>query len=144
MAEKQKHAGYFEGILQLREPTKDVLNYFNKLISEKRVGIAKIVKLKTGYDYYLDNNKAMLAIGKKLFDRFGGELKTSRTLYTVKRQTSKKVYRVTVMFRPPKFKSGDIVNVRGQKLRVKMLKRRVLGVDVESGKKVWFDYEDVR
>ena len=145
MAEKkEKHSQYFEGTMQLREPTKEVTDYFNKLISEKKVRIAKIVKLKTGKDYYLDNNKAMLAIGKKLFERFGGELKTSRKLYTVKRQTSKKVYRVTVMFRPPKFKKGDIVNYRGSKLEVVMLKKQVLGKDIESGKKVWFNYEEAR
>ena len=48
------------------------------------------------------------------------------------------------MFRPPKFKKGDVVEIRGQKLRVKLLKRKVLGIDVDSGKKVWFEYDEVR
>ena len=139
------HTGYYEGILQLREPTKDVLDYFDKWMSkQKNVSITKAVKLKTGYDFYLTSNKSLLAIGKKLYERFGGEQKISRKLHTVRKQTSKKLYRVTIMFRPPKFKRGDIVNVRGQELKIKLLKRRVLGIDVETGKKVWFDYGDAR
>ena len=141
---EQKHSQYFEGILQLRDPTKEVLNYFYKLISQRKdVRIMKEVKLKTGYDFFLTSNKALMMIGKKLYTRFGGEQKISRKLHTVRKQTSKRLYRVTVMFRPPKFKAGDIVKVRGQELKIKLLKRRVLGIDVETGKKIWFDYEDV-
>ena len=140
----EKHAGYFEGVMQLRDPTDEVLEYFEKLVQEKKVKIAKVDELKTGYDFYFDSNKKLLAIGKKLYVRFGGEHKISSSLHTVRKQTSKELYRVTVMFRPPKFKRGDIVDFRGQKLRVKQLKRKVLGIDVESGKKVWFEYSDIR
>ena len=142
---EKQHTGYYEGILQLRDPTDEVLDYFDSWISkQKNVSITKAVKLKTGYDFYLTSNKSLLAIGKKLYVRFGGEQKISSKLHTVRRQTSKELYRVTVMFRPPKFKRGDIVEVRGQKLRIKQMKRKVLGIDVESGKKVWFDYGDAR
>ena len=145
MADNQKHSQYFEGILQLRDPTKKVLDVFLKVLKERKdVRIMKEVKLKNGYDFYLTSNKALIIIGKKLYNRFGGEYKISRKLHTVRKQTSKKLYRVTVMFRPPKFKAGDIVKVKGQELRVKILKRKVLGIDIESGKKVWFEYGDVR
>ena len=142
---EKKNPQYYEGILQLREPTKDVLNYFRKIISRRGdVSITKEIKVKNGYDFYLTSNKALIIIGKKLFSRFGGEQKISRKLYGVRRATSKKLYRITLMFRPPKFKIGDVVDVRGMKVKVKMLKRRILGMDIKTGKKIWFDYDDVR
>lgn len=90
---------YFEAKLQLRPFNKEVFNYVIKQIKKNNVLIAKEVKLKYGIDLYLTSNRFALALGKKLKKAFKGTLKISRTLYSRDRQTSKTLYRVTVLFR---------------------------------------------
>ena len=95
-----KNPQYFEGILQLRNPNEEVLNFIrNQFKNNKKAWIAKEEGLKTGIDLYVSSNKFLLSLGKKLKKSFKGELKTSRKLYSKNRLTSKNVYRVTVLFR---------------------------------------------
>jgi len=94
------HQEYYEGILQLRNPNTEVLNFIrNQFKNTEKVWIAKQEKLKTGIDLYISSNKFLLSLGKKLKKSFKGELKISRRLHTKNRITSKNVYRVTVLFK---------------------------------------------
>ncbi len=91
---------YYEGILQLRNPSEEVINFVrNQFKKNQKVWIAKQEKLKTGTDLYISSNKFLLSLGKKLKNSFNGELKTSRKLHSRNRVTSKNIYRVTVLFR---------------------------------------------
>ena len=95
-----KNPQYFEGILQLRNPNEEVLNFIkNQFKNNKKAWIAKEEELKTGIDIYISSNRFLLALGKRLKKSFKGELKVSRKLHTKNRLTSKQVYRVTVLFR---------------------------------------------
>ncbi len=95
---------YYEGILQLRNPNKEVLNFIrNQFKNNKKAWIAKEDELKTGIDYYISSNKCLLTLGKKLKKSFKGKLIISKRLHTRNRMTSKDVYRMTVLFKfdPP-------------------------------------------
>lgn len=142
---KGKHSGYFEGILQLREQTDEVLKFIDEALSHRDdVRIAKTLKVTNGLDLYFSSKNFLVSVGKNLFARFGGELKISKRLFSQDKVTSRTIYRVTVMFRPPKFKVGDVVKAKGHELRVKLMKKQILGTDVKSGEKVWFDYDDIK
>ena len=94
------HKDYYEGILQLRNPSEEVIRCVKNQIKKKGdVFIAKEVTQKNGVDYYISSQRFLLSLGRKLKKSFRGELKTSRKLYTRDRITSKRVYRVTVLFR---------------------------------------------
>lgn len=91
---------YYEAILQLRPAKKELIDFVKKKIEEREdVFISKTVELKTGIDFYLNSWRFAVSLGKMLKKSFGGNTKLSRTLFTQSRQTSKKVYRVTVLFR---------------------------------------------
>ncbi len=91
---------YYEGVLQLRSPNKEVINFIrNQFKNNSKVWVAKQEKLKTGIDLYISSNKFLLSLGKKLKKSFKGELKISRRLHSRDRMTSKRIYRVTVLFR---------------------------------------------
>jgi len=91
---------YFEGILQLRNPSDEALNFVeNQFKNNEKVAIAKQVNLKTGIDLYVSSNKFLMQIGKKLKKSFKGKLILSRKLHTRNHLTSKNVYRLTVCFR---------------------------------------------
>jgi len=97
----EKHAQYFEAIFQIRPINEDVIRFLiNAVDNDNKVRIAKIMHLKTGIDVYLSSRKFATAIGKKMKARFkGGKLLVTKTLYSRNRQSSKNIYRVTVLFR---------------------------------------------
>ncbi|MBD3303809.1 hypothetical protein GF343_01570 [Candidatus Woesearchaeota archaeon] len=133
---EEKGPKYFEGKLQLRNPTPEVVNYVRKKIAQdKHVWIAKEEKAKNGIDLWLSSNKFLLDLGKKLKKRFAGILKTSKKLHTQHKITSKLLYRVTVLFRCLDFRKGDIIEVNGEKLKVMDISKQVMVKNLSTGKK---------
>ena len=61
--------------------------------------ISKEIHKKFGVDLYLSSKKTAVNISRKLKKRYKGEIKLSRKLYSVDRMTSKRLWRVTVLFR---------------------------------------------
>lgn len=91
---------YFEAKIQLRPFNKKVYDFIVKQVSKRKdVLITNEVKLKTGIDIYLTNQRFARSLGKKLKDNFKGELKITRTLHSRDRLKSKLKYRATVLFR---------------------------------------------
>ncbi len=91
---------YFQGKIQIRPYNEEVINFMKKMIDKRNdILISKEEKLKTGMDFYITSNKAAKSIGLQLKRRFKGELKITRKLYGMDRLTSKKVWRLTVLFR---------------------------------------------
>ena len=91
---------YFEAIIQIRPYNEEVFRFLKKRI-EKREGvfISKIIELKTGIDIYVSSQRFARRLGTDMKKAFKGELKVTRKLHTESRQTSRKLYRATVLFR---------------------------------------------
>ncbi|MFC1727999.1 NMD3-related protein [Nanoarchaeota archaeon] len=142
-----KGTNYFEGILQLRDCTKEAVRFarddIEKQPEEKRAFINKEVKLKNGYDLYLTSNRYLRSLGKKLVNKFGGQLKESAKLFSRHHQTSKELYRVSVLFRMPNFQKGDIIKYKGEELKVKAMGKKVFAVNVKSGKKYNINFKEL-
>ena len=90
---------YYEAILQLRPKNKELLDYVRNQILKNNISIAKEINKKYGVDLYLSSRKFTTALARKLKKNFKGTVKVSRSLYTRDRQTSKEVYRITILFR---------------------------------------------
>jgi len=100
MKKDDKHAGYYEAILQLRPAKQEIVDFVNELLQQKGVSVAKIIKLKTGIDMYLSNQKfARSVLGPQLKRKFKGDLVISRSLYGKGHMSSRLVYRATILFR---------------------------------------------
>jgi NMD protein affecting ribosome stability and mRNA decay len=94
------NASYYEAIIQIRPSNKEVLEFIDKKISERKgMFISKVEKLKTGVDLYVSDQRFARALSKFLKKKFGGEVKLTRKLHTVSKRTGKPLYRVTVLFR---------------------------------------------
>src|SRR3989344_8483711 len=90
----------YQGILQLRPNDEKILNYvYNEIKKAGNVFITREVVKKFGIDLYLTNKFFLIQLGKKLKQRFSGEIKRSRSLYGVNRMNSRLVYRTTICFR---------------------------------------------
>jgi nonsense-mediated mRNA decay protein 3 len=99
--QNSRHSLYFEAIIQLRPLKEEVFNFIvNHIDNRNDCEITQTKKLKTGIDIYVTSQKFARALGKKLKKTFKGTLKSTRSLHTQSRQTGKRLYRVTVLFRP--------------------------------------------
>jgi NMD protein affecting ribosome stability and mRNA decay len=135
---------YFEGVLQLRNPTGEIMDFIVKEMDKKgNVWIAKTKKHKNGIDLFLSSNRFLAEIGKKLKDRFSGELVKSKTLHTQNSLTSKDVFRGCVLFRHYPIKKGEIIRFRGEDIEVLVVGDEVFGKNVKTKEKVHIKYDQL-
>jgi NMD protein affecting ribosome stability and mRNA decay len=134
---KELASNYFQGILQIRNPNREIIQFVKKQFDKSEHFIAKEVKVRGGIDFYSSNNKFSKKLGKQMYEQFGGELKESAKLFTRNRLTGKNVYRVNILYRVPDIMKGDIVKIDGRTVKVHSLRKDMLkGIDLEHDKKV--------
>ena len=140
---KFSRANYYQGILQLREVNEEIYSFvYDQIKKRGDVAVTKTAKLENGKDLYITSQKFIRILGKKLKDSFGGELKVSSKLHTRNRQ-GRDLYRVNVLFRPLKYKRGDIVLVRGDEVKLLQVGNRIFGRDLKTGKKLKIRREEL-
>jgi len=125
----------YQGIVQLRNVDEEVTKYVLSYFEQERVIIAKEVKHKEGTDYFISSNKALLKLERELAKRFIGISKLTRKLFTQKRQTGKKVYRLTLLFGQLQYNVGDIIEDRGEQVKIVSIGKKVSVKDMKTGKK---------
>lgn len=134
---------YYQGILQLRDINDEILSFVRNQIKKRNdVAVTKTIKLPKGFDLYITSQKFIRILGKKLKDSFGGELKISSKLHTTNKQ-GKELYRINVLFRLSKYKKGDVVLVRGDKVRLIRIGKKIFARDLKTGKKVTIRNRDL-
>ena len=139
-----KHKDYYEGILQLRNIHDDVVEFAIKEIEKKEnASIAKIKEVTNGYDIYMAPQTFLRSLGNKLQRHFGGQLVISKKLHTKNRLTSKEVYRVNALFRGSNFKKGDIINYKGEKIKILGISKKILAKNINTGKKLTLNFKDL-
>jgi len=127
---------YYQGILQLRDINDEILNFVRNQIKKRGdASITKTMKFDNGVDFYITSQKFIRILGKKLKDSFGGELKISSKLHTKSRH-GKDLYRVNVLFKLSKYKKGDVVSVRGDKVRLLSIGKKIFARNLKTGNKV--------
>ena len=140
----ERNREYYEGILQLRNPNEEVLDFVLKLVKKRDIAlISKKEKVRNGFDFYLTSQKFLQHIGKKLKRHFQGELKISSRLHTRSRITGKDVYRVNVLFRMHEFRKGDVVDYKGEKIRIIGISKKILAKDSKTGRKLTLNFGDL-
>ncbi len=98
--QKLSNPDYYEAIIQIRPSNKNLLDYIENQVKKKGdVFISKRIVKDYGTDLYLTCRRFALVLARRVKRNFKCEVKSTRTLYTRNRQTSKDVYRVTVLFR---------------------------------------------
>jgi len=137
-----KRAEYYEATLQLREIKEKVIEYVEEEIVRVKLTVAKKNKLKNGVDYQLSDNELTRALGKRLQQKFGGELKVTASLHT--RKNNKNLYRVTVLFRGINFKKGDIVDYQEDNYTVKSVDKDIFLQEIKTGKKIHLKYKEAK
>lgn len=141
---KEKHTSnpqYFEGILQLRNPSQECIDFIVRQVDKTdKIHIAKVVEHKNGIDVYLSKNSFLASLAKKIQKTYGGIVKTSATLHSRSRETSKDLYRVTAYIELPQYKIGDYVQFEDKILKVSSSEKLVRGKLVHDNKPITIKY----
>ena len=126
---------YYEGIMQLRNIDDEIIDFVVKEIEKtENISMPKIKKVTNGTDIYISSQKFLRSLGNKLQKRFGGQLIASKKLHTRSRITGKELHRVNVLFRMPNFKKGDIINYKGDEIKVVAIHKKVFAKDIKPEK----------
>ena len=97
--QSQLHFNYFEAVIQLRPYDIEVHTLIRKWVEDSGAFISRELKVRGGVDIYISSHRVAKKIGKRLKKTFNGTLKVSHTLYGLDNQTSKNLYRATVLFK---------------------------------------------
>lgn len=153
--QKQK-TQYFEGVLQLQNPSEKVFDFISKqmeLMSPKGVFITKTVDTKKGVDLYFTNKNPMRIIAQRLVSKFGGKLDENAQLFSHNHLTSRDIFRLNILVELPEFTIGDVVEfnltrVRGEDLRhviqATKMGKIIQGTDLLSGKQFAFELKSAK
>jgi len=147
MSTKEKKAeyaasqqAYFEAILQLRrEYTEEQFNEIVDHIEESTCRISKHVIRKEGIDLFLTSQKYIQQLGRWMKDRYSCQITSTRKLHTRDVIKCKDLYRVTVCAKFFKFKVGDIINYRGEDVKISSTGEKISGKVLSSGKRIFLD-----
>ncbi len=123
----------------MRNPSREVEEFVIESLGRE---ISDVEFVDNGVDYYVRDKGEARKVGRNVRSRFGGEFDLSSTLYTKDHQTSKEVYRDTVLVRIPNFSLGDVVRVDDKLIRITGMGKKVSGDDLETGKKEIFEYPE--
>lgn len=133
---KFARSNYYQGILQLRDVNDEILDFVGNQIKKRNdVAVTRTVKYANGVDLYLTSQRFIKALGKKLRESFGGQLKISSKLHTKNRQ-GRELYRVNALFRLPKYKAGDVVSIRGDEVKLISIGGKIFAKDMKTGRKI--------
>ena len=100
MLKSAQHKDYFEAILQLRPRDKELEDYVERRLKEKKdVRVSKRIEYKFGLDLYLNSKDFARSITKRLRKAFEGEVTQSSKVHKTDRWTSKVLTRLTICFR---------------------------------------------
>ncbi len=97
--ERIRHALYFEAIIQLRPLNIEVLNLIRSDAEKNGIKISKEFIEPYGADLYLSSKKFALAISKKFKKRFHAQIRVTKKVHTIDRQTSKELSRITILIK---------------------------------------------
>ncbi len=136
-----KHSEYFEAVLQLRNISPEITAFVEEEIPRRGLSVSKVVELRTGVDFFLSDNNLTKMLGKKLQEKFGGELLITAKLHTKKKD--KNLYRLTVLFRQAPFKKNDVVLRNGEEYRVIALGKEIILQQLKTGKKFHVKYKEM-
>ncbi len=131
-------SGYFEGVLQLREVDEEVIDYAvdeAKKQNQRGIFITKKLKVRNGFDIYLTKRGYIHELARELLNKFGGETKASKKLFSRDKLRSRDIYRINVLFRQSKFRKGDILNIDNELFKVRNIDKNITLINIKTGKK---------
>lgn len=116
---------YYEAVLQFRVAENPINEIDNEFVSNIR-------RVSNGFDIYITSTQYARHVGRR-FEMNGFVVKESSKL--VGRKDGKDVYRVTISIKEPDIRIGDIVEYKGNILKVIGTGKRIMVKNIKTSKK---------
>jgi nonsense-mediated mRNA decay protein 3 len=143
---------YYEAIIQLRgldglsdEELEELLGKASREtdaahLKDPSVFMTKLEKVRGGYDLYMGENSFARQLAQKIHDEYGGEAKTTSSLFG--RKDGRDIYRHTYLVRLPGFVKGDYLKGKEGPFKVLKIKRKVQVLDLRTGRETHIELQD--
>ncbi|MFP4567939.1 MAG: NMD3-related protein [Candidatus Woesearchaeota archaeon] len=131
---------YFEGILQLRDATKEIKDYIIDELDSNEIYVNKVDDKGDSVDYYFVKKRYITRIAEKLITKYGGYMDANAQLFTQDSQTSKELYRLNVVVYIPPFTRGDVIIKKDELILITSIGKTITGHEYKSGKNINFKY----
>jgi NMD protein affecting ribosome stability and mRNA decay len=138
----KKQGQYFEGTIQLRNVSEEMLDFARKYLKENDAFASNIKEIKDGYDMDISDQKKLQTLGQQLKKTFGGKLIVSIRQFTQDKQTSKQIYRVNALYEGPKYKKGEVIKTEKGIFLLTNVSGKISAVDLRNGKKTTLHIHD--
>jgi NMD protein affecting ribosome stability and mRNA decay len=96
---KFKPRNYYEAKLQIRPQDENLLNFVSFQLKKADIKIIDIVKLKEGFDVYIDSSKFAVKLGRLFKNKYKTKPKITKSLTGENKQKGKRIYKLTVLLR---------------------------------------------
>ncbi|MGV8172221.1 MAG: NMD3-related protein [Candidatus Woesearchaeota archaeon] len=132
---------YFEGILQVRNADKSIIDFIKKDLSRyksKGIHINKEIDIDgsgINVDYYYTDKGYLKVIAEKLRNNFGAILKHNAQLFSIDWETSKNLYRLNVLVEFPKYHKNDVIKIGRQLFKIVSMDEKIHVSNIETDTK---------
>jgi|GEM_PF-4572821 len=130
----RKAGKYYEGTLQIRNASDEIKGFAQSLVSKSGVLVCSKKEVESGIDYKLGDSRKINQVAEKLHNAFGGSLERSEKLFSWDRQTSKKVHRISVVYKAPEVKKGEAFIFWGKPVQVVSIGKKIKLLNLKQGK----------
>lgn len=138
-------SSYFEGVLQLKNPTNEVMDYIDsqfKKIEKKGIFVTDQKESKAMVELFITDQTYLKVLAQNIQKQFGGKLSMNETLFSHNRQSGKDLYRLTILLVLPSLKKQDIIYFKKRIYIITNLSDKIIIKDIENENKTKISYDD--
>ena len=140
---KEKGGNYFQGILQIRNPSPELLEYVHNAITAKQgVFTSKTITVPNGLDLYLSDNTFIRSLALTIQKLYCVNVMFTSTLHSFDHQKSKELHRLTAMIYCFSCAKGDILEYKHQFYKVKQVQKKAHLINIFSDEQLKISAEE--
>jgi NMD protein affecting ribosome stability and mRNA decay len=139
---------YFEGILQTRNVTDEIVQFIiNDAEKQKSKGVHitkedHIEGAGRNIDYYYTDKGYLKVIAEKLRNHFGATLKHNAQLFSIDWETSKNLYRLNLLVEFPKYNKNDVLKIDNQLYMIVSMDEKVHVLNLKTNSKTLLAHKE--
>jgi NMD protein affecting ribosome stability and mRNA decay len=145
---KEKSGNYFQGVLQIRNPTSEVKKYLQKRLAQSRgVFASRLVEKDNILDAHISDNRFIRKVALEIEANFEANIQFASQLHTFDHLTSKDMHRLTALVVCYPFTKNDAIEYDGQYYVVRQVQKYAQLENIKTGelrKVSAFDVKDIK
>ena len=145
----KKGTQFFDSILQLRNSSDEVLEFARNDVKrhhKKGIFINKEVPVEKystkDIDLYLTNQSYAKTLAEKIKKHFGGTIRKTAKHFSANLQTSKVLYRLSILLTLPNYRKDDVIRKEGHLYHIQSIGEKIHVTDLKTSHKTSLAHKD--